>query len=237
VYDRDSRKTEGLKGIDVAEDIKGLVENADTVILAVKPQDFDCVLSELKDARRPNLIISVAAGITTGYVERILDNVKVIRAMPNLAAKIGRGMTGLCAGKSAGGDLDWSEDLFYALGEVLAVEEKMMSAVTAVSGSGPAYVCFFLRKGYGKRQFLAEFTKAAEGAGFKKREAVLLADTTFAGTVSFLKRTRTSPDELMKQVASKGGTTEAALAILEGGGSLGEAVLAAKNRADELSKR
>jgi pyrroline-5-carboxylate reductase len=238
VFDKDAGKTGTIKTADVAKNIKDLVQRVDTVILAVKPQDIDTALAEMKDIKRPNLVISVAAGITTGYIEKALDNVKVVRAMPNLPAKIGKGMTGLCAGKSAVGDLDWSENLFCSLGAVLIVEETMMNAVTAVSGSGPAYVCYFLEKESGrkKHQFLLKFRDAAQKVGFTKKETALLVDTTFSGTVAFLKKTNTSPADLIKQVASKGGTTEAALMVLQNGGSLEEAVLAAKKRAEELSK-
>jgi len=243
VYDKDSRKTDEVKNVDIAKDIKDLVQRVDTVILAVKPQDFDGVLMEIKDASGiaarqagpPNLIISVAAGITTAYIERILGNVRVIRAMPNLPAKIGKGITGLCKGRFANkGDLDWSKKLFHELGKVLTVEEDKINAVTAISGSGPAYVCHFLLKGLEKRHFLLEFRNAAEKIGFNRKAAAILVNTTFLGTIAFLKRTNTLPADLIKQVASKGGTTEAALAVLQSGGSLEEAILAAEKRAEEL---
>jgi len=237
VYDKDSRKTCGVKNVDIAKDVKDLVQRADTVILAVKPQDFDAVLTEMKAAGLPNLIISIAAGITTAYIERILGNVRVIRAMPNLPAKIGKGITGLCAGRFADkGDLDWSKRLFCELGRVLIVEEEKINAVTAISGSGPAYICHFLQKGSGKRNFLMEFRNAAERIGFNRKDAALLVNATFSGTEAFLKKTHTSQVDLIKQVASKGGTTEAALTVLQSGGSLEEAMYAAKKRAEGLSK-
>lgn len=247
VYDKDTKKTDKVvRDIDVASNIRDLVTNVDTVILAVKPQDFDSVLFEIKDIAKEKLIISIAAGITTGYIERILGEVEVIRAMPNMPAKIDKGMIGLCKGKFAESMLGFVADLFYSLGQVIIIEEEMMSALTAVSGSGPAYVCHFLEKEsmdiyhipwLKKQRFLREFRKAAEGVGFSKRDAVLLVKTTFSGTVDFLKKTNIPPVELKKQVASTGGTTEAALTILQNGGSLEEAVQAAKRRAEELSKK
>lgn len=236
VYDKDSHKTEKLKNTDVAKDIGSLVQHADTVILAVKPQDFDNVLNEMKTFKRPgSLVISVAAGITAGYIEKVLGDVEVVRVMPNLPAKIGKGMTALCKGRfTSTKKFDWAKQLFRSLGVVLTVEEKMMSAVTAVSGSGPAYVCRSSEMGEGKNHFLQEFKDAAKKVGFDKIEASLLINTTYSGTIAFLKQTKTEPKELIKQVASKGGTTEAALAVLQGGGSLEEAVLAAKKRAEEL---
>jgi pyrroline-5-carboxylate reductase len=95
-------------------------------------------------------------------------------------------------------------------------------------------VCYFLQKGLEKSRFLREFRDAAEKTGFNKRDATLLVDTTFSGTMAFLKKTGISPSDLVKQVASKGGTTEAALAVLNSGGSLEEAIFTAKKRAEEL---
>ncbi len=247
VFDKDTQKAEAAKGIEVAKGINDLVERADTVILAVKPQDIDSVLMEIKNGERPALIISVAAGITTAHIETILGHGEVIRGMPNLPAKIGKGMTGLCKSKFASeGNLDWSKDLFYSLGQVVIVKEEMMDAITAVSGSGPAYVCYFLQKESfdprriswrAKRQFLREFLNAAERLNFNRGDAALLVNMTFSGTIDFLKKTKTHPADLIKQVASKGGTTEAGLEVLQKGGTLNEAVQAAKNRAEELSKK
>lgn len=247
IYDKDTKKTESSAGgIIIADNIKDLLDNVATVILAVKPQDFDAVLNEIKAFVKDKIIISIAAGITTGYIEKVLGEVCVIRAMPNLPAKIGRGMIGLCSGRfDRQGFLAMAEDLFYMLGQVIIVEEEKMNAITAVSGSGPAYVCYFLEKEASdinhipwpkKHSFLREFSKAAEGVGFDRKTAASLVKGTFSGTVRYLKKSKTSPAELKKQVTSKGGTTEAALEVLYNGGALAEAVKAAAVRAGELSK-
>ncbi len=247
VYDKDTKKIENITGdIVVANNIKDLVENVSVVILAIKPQDFDSVLNELKDFAKDKIIISIAAGITTGYIEKVLGEVAVIRAMPNLPAKVGRGMIGLCKGRFDKDDyLSMAEDLFYMLGHVIIVKEDKMNAITAVSGSGPAYVCDFLEKESidihhipwsKKHRFLREFRKAAEGVGFSRMQAGFLVKVTFSGTLYFLKKSIISPAELKRQVTSQGGTTEAGLEVLHKGGSLEEAVKAALKRAKELSR-
>lgn len=247
VYDKDTQKTASIpKGINVSAGIKDLVRDVDIVVLAVKPQDMDGVLSELKDNVKDKVIISIAAGITTGYIEKALGEVPVIRAMPNLPARIGQGMIGLCKGQfDRFNYLAVAEDCFYLLGHVIVVEEDKMNAITAVSGSGPAYVCDFLERESSdiyhipwlkKRRFLREFRAAAEAVGFNKADAGFLVSVTFSGTMAFLKKCGVSPVELKRQVASKGGTTEAALAILAQGGSLTDAVKSALKRAEELSR-
>jgi len=245
-YDKDNAKLKGFDGVRAVDSLPGLLKEADIVILAVKPQDFPAILPVIRADAGNKLFVSIAAGISTPYIESVLGRVRVVRVMPNMPAKIGEGMTCLAQGKFASlEDIDTAENLFDYLGETMIVEEDMMDQATAVSGSGPAYVCFFLEsEGVGaadvpedkKNAFLADFQKAALGLGFDKESASLLTKTTFNGTVAFLKREKISPAELRKQVTSKGGTTEAALAILSKGGSLTEAVKAAARRAEELSK-
>ena len=153
-----------------------------------------------------------------------------------MPARIGSGITCLSKGQfSSIEDFDLAEDLFEYLGETLRIDEKMMNAATAVSGSGPAYVCYFLKQD--SEKFLQDFQDAAEGLGFTPQEAALLAKATYFGTKEYLKNTGLSCTELIKQVASKGGTTEAALKALDKGASLKEAVKAALKRAEELSKK
>lgn len=238
VFDRDKNKTNNLSGIKVAKNIQELVKGSEVVILAVKPQDFDSVLQEIKDFTKGRLIISIAAGITTTYIEKILKEARVIRVMPNLPARVGKGMSTLCKGKSASNeDLEFVRRLFKKVGDTLIIGENMLDAATAVSGSGPAYVCYYLESAADMKKFLHNFQRAAEAIGFSETEAAILATGTYLGTFEFLKKTGLTPSELKKQVASKGGTTEAALKVLEAGGTLEEAVRAAKKRAEELSRK
>ncbi|PIP20375.1 MAG: hypothetical protein COX40_05075 [Candidatus Omnitrophica bacterium CG23_combo_of_CG06-09_8_20_14_all_40_11] len=247
VFDKDKNKTKNFKGINIADNNVDLVNKVQIIILAVKPQDFEEVLTAMKDNIKNKLVISIAAGINTGYIEERLGQVRVIRVMPNIAARIGEGMTCLAQGKFACLDnLDLARNLFDCLGETLVIDEGMMNPATAVSGSGPAYVCNFLEsRGLNpknipeqkKNDFLDDFQKAAEGVGLNAEEARFLVNTTFNGTISFLRRQNLSPSELRRQVTSKGGTTEAAFEVLNRGGSLMEAVKRAAERAKELSRR
>jgi len=244
VFDKDKNKTRGLSGIKIAQASADLAKNSDVLILAIKPQDFEGLLVEIKDfLSADKLIISIAAGITTAYIEKCLGVARIIRAMPNILIKIGASVTCLSKGKFATEqDLEFAENLFGYMGETLEIKEEMMNAATAVSGSGPAYICYYIEAGLldpnnipeqRKQAFLAKFKKAAQTIGFNQEEASFLVNNTFNSTINFLKKTKVSAKELKKQVASKGGTTEAALEILKKGGSLEEAVEAARKRAQE----
>lgn len=167
--------------------------------------------------------------------------------MPNIGVAIGEGLICLCKGQFAGDkDFDFAKDIFACSGKTLSIPEKMMDAATAVSGSGPAYVCEYLEAAssrmdnsacLNKEDFLHNFRKAAESLGFSPQEAVFLVSNTFSMTVNLLKDTGLTPVQLKGRVASRGGTTEAALAVLHDGGSLAEAARAALRRAEELSKK
>lgn len=243
-FDKDLTKIKNLSGFQACKDVKDLIDNTDTVILAIKPQDFASVLNEIKNQTKDQLIISIAAGITTQYIERFLDKVKVIRAMPNMPAKIGKGMTVICKGSSATEeDLGFAQQLFDYLGKTLILDEQMMAAATAISGSGPGYFFDLVQskkldeiKGFAKKIFIPALSKAAESLGFTPAEARLLSETTAIGSIILLEKTSATPLELKNQVASKGGTTEAGLEILHNGGSLEDAVKAAQERAKQLSR-
>ena len=117
VFDKDSNKTKNLSDINIARNVVDLLNEVDTVILAVKPQDFDTLLDEMKGNVKDKLIVSIAAGITTVYIEKRLGQTKVIRVMPNLPARIGKGMICLCRGKFStdDDDLNFSKQLFENL--------------------------------------------------------------------------------------------------------------------------
>lgn len=244
-FDKDKNKIRDLSGIQIAQDLADLVSKVDSIILAIKPQDFDEVLNEIKDYTKDKLIISIAAGITTGYIEKILNRVKVVRTMPNLPAKIGMGMICLSKGKFAEiADLKFAEELFGTLGRTLTLGEEMMDAVTAVSGSGPGFFCDLISekslkeiKGYAERSFIPSLSITALNLGFSPAQARILSETTARGTIQYLIKENLTPDELKKRVASKGGTTEAGLEVLcHDIKNLGEAVRAAVKRAKELSR-
>lgn len=248
IFDKDNNKTRNLVGIKVADNIIDLLNKVDTTILAVKPQDFDAVLGEIKSCTHlaDKLFVSIAAGINTSYIEKRLGAVRVVRVMPNMAIKIGQGISCLSKGKFAReGDFDFTNDLFGYMGETLRIEEEKMAAATAVSGSGPGFYFDIIESSLTgnkdpeefKKEFIISLTKAAEESGFKHEEAVFLASGTGTACQLLLVKTKLSPSELKKQITSKGGTTLAGLDALHATGSLIEAVKAAKKRAEELSKK
>jgi pyrroline-5-carboxylate reductase len=167
--------------------------------------------------------------------------------MPNMPARVAKGMTCLCKGKYAcAGDMRVARNIFIHLGRVQVLKENMMNAVTAVSGSGPGYFYDYLDSlsitpGNISRSlvnnFRNAFRKAAQAAGFKKAQACLLVNTTIRGSMAAAQAFDLTWAQLRQQVASKGGTTEAALEVLHRKGSLVEAVMAAKKRAGQLEKK
>jgi len=246
VFDKDRNKLDVPSDINVAKDIKDLVEKADTVILAVKPQDSDRVLKEMKGRADNKLIISIAAGISTKHIERLLGAVRVIRVMPNIGAKIGESVSCLCKGAFATDqDLELAQELFNCLGSTRIIDESMMNAATAISGSGPAYVFYFAENNsldpenipeHARHDMMRRLEKAAEELGFSTEDAAFLAANTVSASINLLHKTKLPAPELRKQVTSKGGTTEAALEILVKGGTWTDAAAAALKRAEKLAK-
>ncbi|MDD5255728.1 MAG: pyrroline-5-carboxylate reductase, partial [Candidatus Omnitrophica bacterium] len=240
VFDADAAKTSGLAADSVAGNMAELAAAVDVLILAVKPQDFDPVLAELKTSVSGKLVISIAAGITTGYIEKQLNEARVVRVMPNIGAKIGEAETSVCKGKSAGReDFDFTMALFAHIGKTWGMDETMIDAATAISGSGPAYIFYDMeRKGFdpsnipeeARQSSIKRLAKAAEMVGFDPQTAMDLAVNTSATSIHLVQQSGLSPTELRRQVTSKGGTTEAALKILEAGGSWEEAAEAAMKR-------
>jgi len=245
VFDKDRNKTQNLSDINVVDNVIALVNIAETVILAVKPQDFDSVLGQLKGYVQDKLIVSIAAGITTGYMEKILGKVKIIRAMPNIGVKIAEAQTCLCKGRNAEDqDLCFVRQLFDEVGKTWVIKEEMIDAATAISGSGPAYIYYDMEinkinplnvSEKIKQGYIDRLKAAAEKVSFNSEIAMDLAVST-SDTSLHLARVML-PAELIKLITSKGGTTEAALQVLAKGGSWEEAALAAKKRAEELSKK
>lgn len=235
VSEMDAARREAIQGkykIIVEIDNNYLVKYSDVIILAVKPKDVESVLKEAVccGASSRKLVISIAAGVTTEYIEGLIGkDVPVVRAMPNMPALAGAGVTAISAGSSASAeDMDTAEEIFRRVGRVVKVDEKMMDAVTAISGSGPAYFFYFT-------EALAE---AAEKLGLGRETAWELALSTAIGSSELLGRTKESPAALYKKVASKGGTTEAALKVFESKKLkkvVEEAARAASRRSKELS--
>lgn len=247
VFDTNAKKTKGVSDIKVAKTIQELLKEAEILVLAVKPQHFSEVLKEIKSYLvKDKLIISIAAGISTFYIENFLGRVRLVRAMPNLALRIGAGMTCIAKGAFATKeDFDFVEQLFNRMGETIRINEDLMDAATAVSGSGPGFFYWFLEKekitsrnipDNLKNDFKDRLAKAAREIGFDVHQAMILANGTVAGSSALLSETGLLPKELKEKVASKGGTTEAGITALNKGSSLEDAVKAALSRAKELAK-
>ena len=213
--------------------LKTLVQKSQILVLAVKPQQLDQVVQELSPlTRSDHLIISIVAGMMTSYIEKGLGGkVRVIRTMPNLPLQIGQGITAICKGRYARkSDVDTASRLFNHVGTSLIVSEKDMDAVTAISGSGPAYVFLFT-------EYLF---KAARGMGLSERVSRHLIQKTLSGSLALMERSKESPSVLRARVTSKGGTTQAALKIFSKRQTekiFKEALTAAKKRSRQLAKK
>jgi pyrroline-5-carboxylate reductase len=206
------------------------ISEFDIIILAVKPQDFEKLAQTIKPfLKESQILFSVMAGVTIASIEKQLGCSKIVRSMPNIPTQIGKGMTVFSASSSVDRkELFIIQNLINTTGKSIYVEnEKLINAATAISGSGPAYVFFFMNA----------IIKAAEDLGFSQSEAELLVNQTFMGSVDLQNSSSISNEEWMKKVASKGGTTEQALNVFEKNTiekSIIEAVKAANNRALEL---
>jgi len=201
-----------------------------TLILAVKPQQMRAALAPLASGLGTQLVISIASGLRFANLSRWLDGyATIVRAMPNTPALIGAGMTGLVAlpGVSAE-QREAAGRIMGAVGEVLWLDdEAQMDALTAVSGSGPAYVFLFI-------EVLEE---AARQMGFSEEESRHLALSTFSGATALAAQTKEPAAVLRQQVTSKGGTTEAALRRMDEAGvksGVIAGVLAARTRSEEM---
>jgi pyrroline-5-carboxylate reductase len=212
-----------------------LVKAVDLVVLSVKPQNFPQVLDEIKPAvTRQHLIVSIAAGITTEKIQETLGKIPVIRVMPNTPSLVGQGAAGIYATPQASDKLKEVENIFSAVGLAVVVEdENLIDAVTAVSGSGPAY--FFL--------LMEAMIKAGVKLGLKKEiaEKLVLQTAKGAGLLAADSAGKgISPDVLRKNVTSPGGTTEAALRVFskyDFENTVNDALAAAADRSKELSER
>ena len=181
---------------------------ADTVALVVKPQDMEDVLAEISGDLRPGqLVVSLCAGITTSFIEsRVPDGVAVVRVMPNTPALVDEGMAAISAGSHCSDEhLLEVEQLMASVGRVIRIPERQQDAVTAISGSGPAYLFFVVES----------MIEAGVHLGLPRATASELVIQTVVGSAKMLRETGTHPVVLREQVTSPGGTTASALRELE----------------------
>ncbi|MBI5739522.1 MAG: pyrroline-5-carboxylate reductase [Nitrospirae bacterium] len=218
-------------GVRTTASNKEAVSSCRIIILAVKPQNMEAVLEEISPAvTEDKTVVSIAAGITLSYLASKLKTKRLIRVMPNTPALVQKGMTvmSLCECFSDS-DMAAVREIFMSIGEVLVLPEKYMDAVTAVSGSGPAFIALFAEA----------MIEAGVKLGLSEDDARTLTVQTAVGTARLLE-TRMPPSKLREMVTSPGGTTAAGLNVFAEKGLkeiVTAALTAAKKRAEELGRR
>lgn len=233
VTDRGSGRAQALAdrhGCGVVETNAELVEQADVVVLCVKPIDVESVLRQVSDrVTGDKVVVSVAAGVQTATLENLLDSsVAVLRFMPNVPVRVNAGTMVYARGRVSSAGADAAVDFFGRLGTLVELDERLFDAATAVSGSGPAFFGLIVEA----------FEDAAIVSGLSASAGRELALTTMVGTAKMLQEQQLSCSELRRMVTSPGGTAAAGLAELERQsvrGAVIDAVVAATTRARELS--
>lgn len=210
-------------------DLSRTVRGSGLLLIAVKPQDAEALFREIASDIVDQPVISVMAGVRTGTIaERLGKKVPIARVMPNMGAFAGAGVSGISYSEGFTRKKE-IEEIFRGVGKVVEVSEKDMDAVTAVSGSGPAYL-FYLA---------GAMIEAAEDEGLSEEQARTLVYQTLKGAAIVLEGSELSAGELVSRVASRGGTTEAALNVFSHEGmdrAIKKAVAAAKQRSKELAE-
>ncbi|PKP43675.1 MAG: pyrroline-5-carboxylate reductase [Bacteroidetes bacterium HGW-Bacteroidetes-13] len=235
IYDNSPEKVQLLKNnksFQVFDRLDQCLPNADVVFLVVKP--FHC--EELFEIMKPmcnkeQVFVSLMAGVTIAQIQESLNINKVIRAMPNLPAQVGKGVTSFTESETISRlELLMIRNLLDTTGVSIHVQnENFIDASTGISGSGPAYIFYFMQS----------MTEAALKMGFSQIDSKILVSNTFEGAITLFNENDFSPEVWMQKVASKGGTTQAALDSLEDNNVkelIKEAAFAAFDRAVELGK-
>jgi pyrroline-5-carboxylate reductase len=218
-------------GVRLATSPADLLQGADAVVVACKPQVFLTLDPSFGPPAAGKLVLSVLAGTRIARLAAFFPGARALaRAMPNTPGAVGQGITALCSAQPlVAADAAIVASILSGLGATVDVPEPMFDAVTAVSGSGPGF--FF--------EYVAAYEQAAVGLGFTPEQAKLLVRQTFSGSLALLAATGSTPDELRNQVTSPGGTTKAgldALAAADFRASVASALIAAKKRGEELGK-
>jgi len=221
----------GEFGVSAMRDNVELVNESDVIFLSVKPQNMEEVLKEIGGAAAGKLFVSIAAGVTTATIQKVLGNeCRVIRVMPNTPAVVGELAAGYCLGDGATEeDAREVERLLGGLGVAIKVDDELMDAVTGLSGSGPAYIYYIIDA----------LAKAGEQQGLARGDALKLAAKTAKGAAEMILSSGKTPEELVDMVCSPGGTTIEGMNVLKNSDLrkvLLEAVKAATEKSRELSK-
>ena len=234
VYDCNVKQLKHMAelGVNIIYDGAELAEKSDIIVLAVKPQNYDEVLEEIKSAANDKKVfVTIAAGISIEYVRKGLGvNCPMVRVMPNTPLLLGKGATALCRSENISDeDFKIVYDMFANSGEVVVLPEEQMNAVIAVNGSSPAYVYLFAKA----------MTDYAVSVGIEKDTALKLVAQTFIGSAEMLLSSGDDPDTLIQKVCSKGGTTIEAVNVLNENNvpqTIMDAMAACTKRAEELGK-
>lgn len=225
-------------GVKVTADNRATAGESQVLLLAIKPQVFEAVATDLalregdihQGTEELPIVISILAGVSLSQLESVFDRQPVIRAMPNTPATVGAGITAIAPGKAVTPtQMEQARAIFASVGEVVEVPEPLMDAVTGLSGSGPAYVALMIEA----------LTDGGVAAGLPRAIASKLALSTVWGTAQLLQETQLHPAQLKDQVTSPGGTTIAGITQLERAGfrsALIEAVQAAYQRSQQLGQ-
>jgi pyrroline-5-carboxylate reductase len=222
-------KRAGELGLNALRDNKAVVESSETVFLCVKPQDAEAVLGEISVLSGERTFISIAAGIRLSVLEKRLKG-KIVRAMPNAPLVVREGISAVAFGKGfSEAEKEEVKGLLSCCGKVLELQEQKFDAVTALSGSGPAFYALVVDA----------LAAAAVGNGLDREEALLLAEQTALGTAKLLMLKGMNPDKLIGMVSSEGGTTEQGMEVLRSSSLrdiLRDAVDAAVRRSREMGE-
>jgi len=235
ILEKSLKKAEELKKLNIGTvygEPGDYIKKADLLIIAVKPQDvaaLGAVLSPYIDDQQ--LVLSIMAGVTIDSISEVFGVTKVVRAMPNLPAQVGTGMTVFTSSQAVTRiELVTVQNLLNATGKTIyTAEENMINAATAISGSGPAYVFHFMQS----------LIEAGKGLGFSQSESELLTYQTFRGAIDLFNKYDYTCEEWIEKVSSRGGTTEAAFKVFSTQNTkekICNAAFAAMSRAEELSK-
>ncbi len=234
VFDLDTEKLSVMKnkGIDTVTSGAELTKKSDIIVLAVKPQNYDEVLSEIRSsANDTKVFVTIAAGISIEYVQRGLGiKCPMVRVMPNTPLLLGKGATALCRSENIS-DEDFNEvhKMFALSGDTQILPESQMNAIIAVNGSSPAYVYLFAKA----------MVDYAVSVGIDREAALGLVCKTFEGSAEMLRSSGDTPKTLIEKVSSKGGTTIEALKVLNDRNvpqAIIDAMAACTKRAEELGK-
>ncbi|WP_081210124.1 pyrroline-5-carboxylate reductase [Salegentibacter sediminis] len=235
IYDKSAEIVTSLSKLDhfdVYDEIEECLPDADVVFLAVKPYHCDSLFEEIRPlVNDEQIFVSLMAGVTIAKIQEGLGVKKVVRSMPNLPAQVGKGVTSYTESAEVSRvELLMVRNLLDTTGESIHVEsENFIDASTGISGSGPAYVFYFMQS----------MLEAALKMGFSKNDSKVLVSQTFEGAVKLFNESDLSPETWMERVASKGGTTRAALDSMEDNNVkelIKDAAYAAFDRAVELGK-